>query len=188
MSKHAKILTDSEFQHVLTHIEAKRYPERNRLVLFLSHFAGLRVAEISSLRVGNVLDFAGRIREELTLDKGNTKTQRARAIPINVKLRAALESYLATIDASDKQAPLIQSQKREGFDRNTLCRWFMLTYREAGVDASSHSGRRAFVTNLDMAGVRLRVIQDLVGHAALSTTERYLHVRDDERRKAVTMI
>jgi integrase/recombinase XerD len=59
-------------------------------------------------------------------------------------------------------------------------------YQRAGVSgASSHSGRRSFITKLASKGIAARVLQELVGHKHLGTTQRYIDVNDDMQRKAV---
>jgi integrase/recombinase XerD len=59
----------------------------------------------------------------------------------------------------------------------------------AGIDgASSHSGRRQFVTNLADKGINARVVQALARHKHLSTTQRYIDINDNKLRAAVELI
>jgi integrase/recombinase XerD len=62
-------------------------------------------------------------------------------------------------------------------------------YRDAGiVGASSHSGRRGFITNLANKGVSVRVLMDLAGHSSLGVTQRYIQSNPALMRNAVELI
>lgn len=92
---------------------------------------------------------------------------------------------------AERQAidPLLLTQKRSQFSTNTLCQLLVQTYCTAGLDgASSHSGRRWFITQLAHAGVSGKVIMTLAGHRNLTTIQRYIDVRDDMMRAAVELL
>jgi integrase len=72
---------------------------------------------------------------------------------------------------------------------NSLADLFRQIYQQAGiVGASSHSGRRWFMTELARAGVHPRIIQQRAGHSSLATTQRYIEVTLDQERQAVRTI
>ncbi len=84
---------------------------------------------------------------------------------------------------------MLQTQKRTAFSANTLCQLFGELYRRAGIDgASSHSGRRNFITKLAHAGISPKVIMELAGHKHLGTTQRYIEVNDEMKRAAVEVV
>jgi integrase/recombinase XerD len=88
--------------------------------------------------------------------------------------------------SSEPDQPLLKSQKGAGFSANTLCQLLITTYHRAGIpDATSHSGRRTFITRLAHGGVSPKVIMDLAGHKHLATTQRYIDVSDEMKRAAV---
>jgi integrase/recombinase XerD len=90
---------------------------------------------------------------------------------------------------ADNDRPLFNTQKRAGFNPNTLCHHFFMLYREAGLDgASSHSGRRTFLTTLSQKAVPLKVMMELAGHRQAQTTMRYISVTTDMKRAAVELI
>ena len=71
----------------------------------------------------------------------------------------------------------------------TLCQLFGQLYKQAGVDgASSHSGRRSFISKLAHNGVSPKVIMTLAGHKHLTTTQRYIDVSDEMLRQAVNLV
>lgn len=66
---------------------------------------------------------------------------------------------------------------------------FAASYRKAGIKgATSHSGRRVFITKLAHSGISSKVIMELAGHKHLSTTQRYIFVDDDMKRAAVEVV
>ena len=66
---------------------------------------------------------------------------------------------------------------------------FNRIYKMAGIDgASSHSGRRQFVTNLADKGINARVVQALARHKHLGTTQRYIDINDNKLRGAIELI
>lgn len=84
--------------------------------------------------------------------------------------------------------PLIRSQKGKAFSANSLCQLFLRIYADADIEgASSHSGRRTFITNLAHKGVSAKVLMTLAGHSDLSTTQRYIDVNDKMLLEAVEL-
>jgi len=62
-------------------------------------------------------------------------------------------------------------------------------YQRAGIKgASSHSGRKTFLTSLASQGVSVFVLASLAGHKSIATTQRYVTVNDDTKRKAVELV
>lgn len=186
--KQAKVLTEREFKRVLAVIGTMKHAARNRAALMLSHYAGLRVGEIAALTVGDILDGRGEVNEQVLLRSAITKSGEARAVFVGDKLRSELTLYLVTLDGGRKlpDAPLLMTQKRTAFTPNSLCQLFGRIYAEAGITgASSHSGRRWFITRLAHSGVSAKVIMTLAGHKNLTTTQRYIDVNDEMMRAAV---
>ena len=110
---------------------------------------------------------------------------------INEKLRKELVQYLAVYKPKSTSEKLFYSRKKlsDGFSANTLTQFFHYLYARSGIDgASSHSGRRGFITALASKGVGVRVLMSLAGHRNISTTQCYIDVNNDMKRKAVELI
>jgi integrase/recombinase XerD len=76
-----------------------------------------------------------------------------------------------------------------GFSANSLCQWYFWIYRSAGISgASSHSGRRSFLTSLANKGIGVRILASLAGHRSIAVTMKYLDANDDMKRNAVELI
>ncbi len=188
--KQAKVLNETEMKRLLAVIGAGKHAARNRLAVMLSNLAGLRVGEIASLKYGEVFADDGSVRDQFTLKSENTKAGEARAVFVGNKLKKELCQFQKSLKTPfDPQAPLLMTQKRTAFSGNTLCQLFGQLYSKAGIDgASSHSGRRSFITKLAHNGISAKVIMELAGHKNLGTTQRYIEVNDEMKRAAVEAI
>lgn len=185
----AKTLTEKELKRVLIYISLRKHAARNRAMLLLTHWAGLRVGEVAALRIGDVVATDGSIKAEFRLLPEQTKGRHARTVFLGERLRKELAVYVATLQRPSSEKPLFYTQKRAGFTANTLCQHFHNIYRQAGIDgASSHSGRRSFITNLATRGVGVRVLMALAGHRNISTTQAYIDVNDAMQRAAVELL
>ena len=183
--KRARVLSDQELDYVLAAIAQRRYAHRDRAAIMLSHLAGMRVGEIATLCLSDVLDNDGHIRQHIVLRGDAAKHDEARVVPVNSRLRQELERYVATFKARYDR-PLLMTQKRTQFSAKTLCTLLSQLYAMAGIDgASSHSGRRWFISRLALSGVPTTVIMMLAGHKHISTTQRYIEVNDEMMRRAV---
>lgn len=188
--KQAKVLNEVEMKRLFVVVEAGKHASRNRTAIMLSNFAGLRVGEIASLMFGDVYDSDGDVRDQIMLKAAYTKGNQARTVFVGTKLKKELMRFQKSMDKSvEPHIPLIRTQKRTAFSPNTLCQLFGELYRKAGIDgASSHSGRRAFITKLAHSGVSAKVIMMLAGHKHLTTTQRYIEVNDEMMRAAVEVV
>ena len=155
----------------------------------VSFYAGLRAKEIAALSVGNIFDETGAVREQFILSAAQSKGGQTRTVYLNQRLRRALADYGDTIKLTDPQRALFASQKGGHFSANTMCQLFLDIYKAVGLkDASSHSGRRTYITRLANKGVGVRLLAALAGHAHISTTQRYIDVNSDQLSQAVELL
>ena len=191
MSKQAKTLTAEELRRVLDYTATRKHSIRNRALVTCSFLSGMRVGELSSLTYADVVDSEGKVRDEIRLKAENTKTKEARIVFVNAKLKKELQQYANAYKPANTQLKFFYSQKRNsnGYNANTLTQFFHYLYKRAGVfGASSHSGRRTFITNLANKGVGVRLLASLAGHRNISTTQAYIDVNDDMKRHAVELV
>lgn len=185
----AKTLTQAELDQVLRYISVKKYPQRDRAMILTSFYSGLRVAEIASLKMHDVVNEDGTIRNELRLSAEQTKGGQPRTVFLSQKLRLELASYLHTRHAKFSEIPFFHTDRRLGFTANSMCQWFYWTYRNAGISgASSHSGRRTFITTLANKGISVRVLAGLAGHKSIAVTQKYIDVNPEMMRNAVELV
>ena len=88
---------------------------------------------------------------------------------------------------------MIYSERADGYSANAVAVWFHARFAELAIaGASSHSGRRTFITaaakKITEAGGSLRDVQELAGHASLATTQRYIQGDTAAKRKVIELI
>ncbi len=151
---------------------------RDRAILELLYATGLRVGELVSLDV-DVVDLAGGLVR--ALGKGG----RERIVPFGSKAAVALRAWLSRASAlrarSREPEALFLNLRGGRLTDRSVRRILDRRLREAAILAhrSPHALRHSFATHLLGAGADLRAIQELLGHASLSTTQRYTHVDTD---------
>jgi integrase/recombinase XerD len=196
----AKVLNEKEVRKVLLYIAARKHAARNRAMFMTTTNCGLRVKEVAALRISDVLASDGTIREEFFLSAEQTKGSKGRTIVLSKKMQDELHNYLCyrfklkdllAVTMTDTNRALFPSQKdcHRGFSASTLAQHFHYMYKGANVDgASSHSGRRGFITNLANKGVSVRVLMELVGHSSMAVTQKYIDVNPKMLRASVELL
>jgi integrase/recombinase XerD len=196
----ARVLTEKEIRKVLNFCNTQPHSARNKAMLLCTHMAGMRVGEVAALRICDVLALDGTVKEEIALSASQTKGNKARTVLVPKKLRDELTTYLqqrfglASLQAvtqTDTQRALFPTQKnpQRGFTANTLCQLFHKLYKDAHMSgATSHSGRRTFITKLADKGVGVRVLMALAGHKSIATTQRYIELTPTVMKAAVELI
>jgi integrase/recombinase XerD len=191
--KQARVLTQQEIKRLLKVVSTTKHAGRNRLIVMLSYLAGLRACEIAALRVGDViteLNDSWEVKNEVLLKSSQTKGSKAQTVVFSTQLMKEISDYYKTIRlVAIRTDHLIGSQKKAGFSSQTIQGLFRELYESAGIsNASSHSGRRTFITALSEKGVSVRVIQALARHSSLATTQKYIDVSQDKLRLAVETV
>lgn len=181
----AKVLTKDEAKRVLRIAETGRHGQRDKLALALSILGGMRVGEIAALTIGDVRGLDGRAVEVIHLAKHQTKGNRSRRVFLGDELRRILTHFLSNSSKSPDADPLIASSRtRKHMGTVTLSTRMKAIYRAAGIDTSSHAGRRTFATRKNELGIGMATIQQLMGHSSIQTTALYCHVSDEQLRNA----
>ena len=175
----APVLSPEQFKRTIKYQKSTKYGLRNRVLLMISFYLGLRAKEMSSLIVGDLVDRNGDLKEECSLKKHQTKRSKQRRFYLtNEKLKKVLVEYLETKKDRDGNLdldqPLIRSQKGGFFNPNTLQQLFHQMYKCVGIEASSHSGRRTMATRQADRGVSIRNLQVILGHSSISSTALYI--------------
>ena len=185
----AKTLTPAEIDHMLNYIAQHNFPLRNRVMLLTGLWSGMRVGEISSLKVGDVMNVDGSVKAEVRLTAEQTKGRQPRTVFLPQKLRDELTAYLVLQTGAKPEQPLFVTAGRKAFSANVMAQHFHYLFKKAGIaGASSHSMRRTFLTSLSAKGIGIRVLAALAGHRSLQVTLRYLDASDDMKRNAVELI
>lgn len=189
MSKQAKTLNERDLQRLLEYVAKTKNAKRNRAIVLLTHLAGMRIGEVAAVRVCDVLGSDGKVRDEINLSAAQTKGDRSRTVLLNERMQAEIAAYMQTVRVRDSKQALFATQRSAAFTANSLTQIVNGLYKQAGFDgASSHSGRRTFLTNLAEKGVNTRVMMALAGHRNMATTQRYIDLRPGVLRNAVELV
>lgn len=152
---------------------------RNRAILETLYSTGLRVSELVGMDIQDVDFDRGMVR---VLGKGNKE----RLAPVGKKALRCMRVYLdkrnqgETMCDSDS-APLFLNRLGGRLSSRSVARLLDKVVRELGLlrPITPHGLRHTFATHMLDAGTDLRMVQELLGHASLSTTQRYTHVSID---------
>jgi integrase/recombinase XerC len=192
MNSPAKTLAPADVRRLRVAIRRRRSAVRDEVIVLLSFKAGLRAGEIASLDWKMVLGANQRVADCIQLPGSVVKYGRGRRIPLHSELKHALLALHSTLRRPES-GPVIVSQRGGAMCARSVVNWFQSQYSELGLSGcSSHSGRRTFITMaaraVSRAGGSLRDVQELAGHRALTTTERYIEGDRDAQRKLVRML
>ena len=178
-----KALTASEIERLLTPEMPETPPNLcDQAVLELAYASGLRLAELRQVRLEQLHLEAGFIN---VIGKGNKE----RVVPLGRKAVAALERYLAAGRPAlvNRRSPANVFLTRRGTPFAAVTLWLRIKQRvrRSGIERNitPHMLRHSFATHLLENGADLRVIQELLGHASISTTEIYTHVTGNRLRE-----
>jgi site-specific recombinase XerD len=199
MSKQAKIFGKDDLERIQFAIEHHIRPDnrlRMKVMVGLSCYAGLRACEIAAVTLQMISDPDGEIGDFLELTKYAVKgKKKGRIIGLHPTLKTDIENYLrdSRRPCSDDFQQLLISGTGNPFSANMVTVYLFNLYKRAGLSGcSSHSGRRSFVTKLArdlvQSGGSLRDIQELVGHASLITTQKYIEGSSEAKIKLINRL
>jgi site-specific recombinase XerD len=152
---------------------------RDHALITILLYTGARCNEATSLNVGDI-DLNQR-----TVFIRKAKGGKQRLLSLHPQLAATLEPYLSTIPAFSDSA-LFWSRNGRRLSNRQVRRMVSALGRRIGVPwLDAHTLRHTFATWLLEAGVDLRTVQELLGHASLGTTQLYLHPSRDRLRAAL---
>lgn len=178
-----KALRTDELDQLLDRMPAGTPLEsRDRAMLELTYSCGLRCEEVVNVDVGD-LDFDA---EELRVLGKGSKT---RIVPVGEPAQRAIERYLSTgrpaLLQQATEPALFLSRRGRRLSPSDVRRRLRTWLRHAGLsgDASPHALRHSFATHLLEGGADLRAIQELLGHASVSTTQIYTRVESARLRR-----
>jgi len=177
-----KVLTVDEVDVLLSYIDTKTpLGKRDDALFELIYSCGLRISEVCDLKIANV-----HLEEQIILVHG--KGDKERFVPFGDRAKEKLELYINEIRpglVKDKAVPeLFVNYKGEPISRKGVWKRFHEIEEQSGISAKVHTLRHSFATHLLQGGADLRSVQELLGHADLSTTTIYTHVTNEQLKEA----
>ena len=187
-----RILSPAATQHLLAAIPPRSpFGLRDHALIRLFAQTGLRVAEMVGLDVGHVFDQAP--RHWLDLPPAICKGNRSRTIPLNHSARQAIADLVDFLRMRGFQAhatsPLLQDRRHRRLSIREVQRLVQHHRQAAGLDlrVTPHTFRHTWASQLARR-TSLRVVQQMLGHRFLASTEVYLHTHPDQLEEAVASL
>ncbi len=167
-----EVLSMEEVEALLQQPETEDFlGARDKAILELLYATGMRVSELCRLKITDLSD---------TFVKVKGKGKKERVIPVGRKAIEAVDHYLLHFrkEATEENGLLFLSLKGRPIDRITVWTRVKIYAKSAGIikSISPHTLRHSFATHLLENGADLRLIQDMLGHEDIGTTDRYTHV------------
>ena len=183
-----KALTITEIESLLTAPPAEGMGIRDRAILELLYATGARVSELVALNtddVKKVEDASGGVVTLRLFGKG----RKERIVPVGSFARKAIDDYLVRLRPSlarDGEKALFLNARGGRLSRQSAWEIVLASATRAGLSArvSPHALRHSFATHLLDGGADIRVVQELLGHASVSTTQIYTLVTIDKLRES----
>lgn len=177
-----KAITIAQMESVLAATDGDEHHQlRDKALLELLYATGARISEVVALNVDDMLD--GEVVR--LFGKGNKQ----RIVPVGSYARAAIDAYLVRVrpvfSARGKATPaLFLGSRGQRMSRQNA--WIIIRAAaeraQLGIEISPHTFRHSFATHLLAGGADVRVVQELLGHASVSTTQIYTLVTADSLR------
>ena len=152
---------------------------RDAAILELMYGSGLRVSEVCNVRICDVNEESIKV-----MGKGSKE----RYVPLGECARQAIDHYLHYFrKKAESNAPLFLGRSKK-ISRFAIWRNIKKYAKQAGIEKklSPHTLRHSFATHLLEGGADLRMIQEMLGHSSIATTDRYTQVKMDHLRKEFT--
>ncbi|MDD2272345.1 MAG: tyrosine recombinase XerC [Desulfuromonadaceae bacterium] len=151
-----------------------KYALRDRAILELLYSSGLRVSELTALDFTELDLTCGMVR---VTGKGGKE----RIVPVGCRAQAALQEYLDQRENKTGKGAVFLNTRGERINRRSVARIIDTHVMQIAAfkRISPHTLRHTFATHMLEGGADLRAIQELLGHASLSTTQKYTHVSID---------
>lgn len=180
------VLTLHEIDDVINAIDlSKKEGQRNRAMIELLYSCGLRVSELCALKMSDLY-----LQEQFIRVTG--KGDKQRLVPISSRAIAELEAYFTDrnripVKPGYEDYVFISERLKKPLSRIMVFHFIKQLVLEAGIkkNVSPHTFRHSFATHLLEGGASLRVIQAMLGHESIATTEIYAHIDSTRLREEI---
>ncbi len=149
--------------------------DRDGLIVLLMYASGLRVSELANLRISDIFFDAGFIKV-----KG--KGSKERVVPVDTKTLKLIDEYIKNIRGryvkQNSSDFLFLSNRGKKFTRQALWKIVKNRFLAFGIEVHPHTLRHLFATHMIENGASLRVVQEMLGHESITTTQIYTDISD----------
>jgi integrase len=193
LTKQAALLSEKQVKNAISRMSDYKNSLRNRAIIELTLYAGLRAKEVASLRWSHILNEEGEVGEVIALTNDASKGKSGGLVPINSKLKATLLELWNEKKGKTANDAVISNSQGQALKRQSVVNLLWEHYRKCDITgASSHSGRKFFITSaarkISLVGGSINDIREIARHKNLQTTQRYISQNSEAQRKVVEMI
>ena len=183
--KEVEVFTDDEVEKLLFYIQGENILSRDRLIVLLLLYTGVRVSELVNIKLRDV----DLLSMNLTIAWG--KGGKRREVPLKGEVIEAIKEYLQGQRKDNKFVDseyLILTNRSAKMDRDAINRLLNRLESKLSIRMHPHKFRHTFCTNLLKRGVELTTVAKLAGHSSIQTTASfYINTSQKDKREAVEL-
>ncbi|MGC9383870.1 MAG: site-specific tyrosine recombinase/integron integrase [Kosmotogaceae bacterium] len=162
--------------------------KRNKAIVALMYYCGLRVSEVTSLKIRDI-----ELYSEPLIQIRSGKGNKDRIVPLSKKAEQLINEYIEireSFNNSERLEELFVGIRGERVSRKSIHKMITKQANKVfpGRHITPHVLRHSCATHLLQRGASVKVVQEILGHSNVSTTSIYLHITDKEKRKAVKLL
>ncbi|MBA7523443.1 Tyrosine recombinase XerC [subsurface metagenome] len=181
------IRSKSQIMQIRGNLYRQKNP-RDFLLFVFGINSGLRIGDCLSLRLRDVKDGQGRLRDFLTIKE--QKTGKTRKVHFNKQIKEAINHYIKKTDIFDLDRCLFTNERSKENRPITRIRAYQLINewcRDVGIKykIGGHTLRKTFGYHLRMQGISIERISNLLNHQNIKVTFRYIGINDDENKEVI---
>jgi len=181
------IRSENQIKQIRGNLYRQKNP-RDYLIFVFGINSGLRIGDILSLKLEDVKDSQGNLKDYLDIKE--QKTGKTRKVFFNKQIKEALNHYLKKTDIFDLDQYLFTNEKSKKNKPITRIRAYQLINKwckDVGLDCKvgGHTLRKTFGYHMRMQGVSIERISNLLNHRNIKVTFRYIGINDDENKEVI---
>lgn len=180
-----EIYTDQEVERILFHLENKKINLRNKLIVHILLYTGLRVGEVVNIKITDIDFLTSHLK---VVGKGG----KMREVPIKSELLSLIKFYMETERKDHKlngSEYLLLSQRSESLDRDTINKVLNRIGKELSIKMYPHKFRHTFCSMLISKGVAITTVSKIAGHSNIQTTmDYYVNTSREEKENAINLL
>ena len=198
--KGSRPLTNPEIKAVINHFNTVADPihhigcqDRNKAIFLLGISTGLRVGELSKLKICDVYEHE-RVKPDIYLKGRDTKTRQSRSVPLNKDaqnaVKLAIKWQKETFDSFSLENPLFVNEIGNCLQAGGIAQMLHKVFNDCRIQGkvSTHSMRKTFATRLYEATNCLYTVKEILGHSSIDMTQRYIGMTYTKLHNAVNLI
>lgn len=184
--KEVEVYTDVEIEKLLFYIQSEEVTSRNRLIILMLMYTGVRVSELVNVKLKDI----DLLAMNLIISWG--KGGKRREIPLKNEAIEAVKEYLGGERKDNKFAEsefLILTNRSGKMDRDAINKILSKMEQQLNIRMHPHKFRHTFCTTLIKRGVELTTVAKLAGHSSIQTTANfYINTSKEDKKKAVELL